>query len=151
MSANISDDSFNNVASGEAFAYKLLATGTMLSTFDTKIAKSLQKRYKIICSLETNSHDPNAWEDVDITFSRNVPKNLQEEVQNASGLEGIVSKKTQLTVLSVVDDPEAEMEQIRKEEDEDAEADLWRQPSFDYGTDSEGDGADELGGDGDEA
>ena len=85
-----------------------------------------------------------------------MPKNLQEEVQNASGLEGIVSKKTQLTVLSVVDDPEAEMEQIRKEEDEEAEAaakrsDLWRQPSFDYGTDSEGDEADELGGDGDEA
>ena len=156
MVANISDENFGNNASGISLAYKLLAMDNLAKTFDRKVSKSLSKRYKIFCSLSTNANNPNAWEDVDITFSRNVPKNLQEEVQNASGLEGIVSKKTQLTVLSVVDDPDAEMEQIRKEEDEEAEAaarrsDLWRQPSFDYGTDSEGDEADELGGDGDEA
>ena len=119
MSANISDDSFNNVASGEAFAYKLLATGTMLSTFDTKIAKSLQKRYKILCSLETNCPDPNAWEDVEVVFHRNLPKNVSKEIENAKNVEGIVSQETQLGLMpSVVPDVDAELERIARETEE---------------------------------
>lgn len=116
MAANISDDSFGNVASGEALAYKLLATGTMLSTFDTKIEKSLQKRYKIFCSLSTNYPSPDAWEDVEITFHRNAPKNVSAEIKNAQDAAGIVSTETQLGLMpSVVPDVGAEMERIKKE------------------------------------
>jgi len=119
MSANISDDSFNNVASGEAFAYKLLATGTMLSTFDTKIAKSLQKRYKIICSLETNVSDHEAWQDVELVFHRNIPKNVAKEIENARNVEGIVSAETQLGLMpSVVPDVSVELERIARETEE---------------------------------
>lgn len=122
MVANISDENFGNNSSGISLAYKLLAMDNLAKTFDRKVSKSIGKRYKIFCSLSTNASNPNAWEDIDITFARNVPKNLQEETQNARNLEGVVSKKTQLTVLSVVDNPEEEIKQIRKEEDEDARA-----------------------------
>lgn len=118
MSANISDDSFGNVASGEAMAYKLLATGTMLSTFDMKISKSLQKRYKIICSLSTNCPDPDAWEDVEIVFRRNIPKNTAAEIDNASKVAGMVSQETQLSLMpSVVPDVAAEMERLKDEQE----------------------------------
>ena len=119
MSANISDDSFGNVASGEAMAYKLLATGTMLSTFDTKISKSLQKRYKILCSLSTNSPDPNAWEDVEIQFHRNIPKNTAAEIENAKNVSGMVSQETQLSLMpSVIPDVAAELERIAAEQED---------------------------------
>ena len=116
MSANISDDSFGNVASGEALAYKLLATGTMLSTFDTKISKSLQKRYKILCSLSTNSPDPDAWEDVELQFHRNIPRNTSAELENAKNAAGIVSQETQLSLMpSIVPDVAAELERMKEE------------------------------------
>jgi SPP1 family phage portal protein len=119
MSANISDDTFGNVASGEAMAYKLLATGTMLSTFDTKISKSLQKRYKILCSLSTNSPDPNAWEDVEIQFHRNIPKNTAAEIENAKNVAGMVSQETQLSLMpSVIPDVAAELERIAAERED---------------------------------
>lgn len=119
MAANISDDSFGNVTTGAALAYKLLATGTMLSTFDTKIEKSLQKRYKIFCTLSTNISDRNAWEDAEITFHRNAPKNISAEIENAQAVSGMVSKETQLSLMpSVVPDIDAELARIAKEEEE---------------------------------
>lgn len=123
MAANISDESFNNAASGEAMAYKLLATGTMLSTFDTKIEKSLQKRYKIFCSLSTNVANPEAWREAEVKFNRNLPKNTKQEIENARNAEGIVSQRTQLSLMpSVVQDPDTELEQIARETEETQES-----------------------------
>jgi phage-related protein len=50
-----------------------------------------------------------------IQTSRNIPKNIQEEAQTAQTLGGIVSQKTQLSVLSIVPDVDAEIKQIDKE------------------------------------
>lgn len=116
MVANITDESFGSATSGTALAYKLLPMSNLAAGFDRKIDKSLRKRYKLFCSLQTNVPDPDAWRDVEIRTTRNLPKNLAEEVQTAQNLEGIVSKETQLSVLSIVPDPDTELERIRKEE-----------------------------------
>lgn len=116
MVANITDESFGSATSGVALAYKLLPMSNLAAGFDRKIDKSLRKRYKLFCSLQTNVPDPDAWKDVEIRTTRNLPKNLAEEVQTAQNLEGIVSKETQLSVLSIVPDPEVELERIQKEE-----------------------------------
>lgn len=118
MVANISDETFGNATSGTALAYKLQAMSNLAKTFDRKIEKSLRKRYKIFCSLSTNVPDPEAYVDVDIQFSRNLPKNILEEAQTAQALEGVVSHETQLSVLSIVNSPKEELEKIEKEEDE---------------------------------
>ena len=47
-----------------------------------------------------------------------MPRNIQEETQTASQAEGLVSRKTQLSLLSYVPDPDAEMEQIVREQEE---------------------------------
>lgn len=118
MVANISDESFGSAASGVALAYKLQAMSNLALTFDRKIEKSLRKRYKLFCSLSTNVPNRDAWRDVDIRTTRNLPKNVAEEAQTAAQLEGVVSKETQLSVLSIVPDVKKELERMEQEEQE---------------------------------
>ena len=122
MVANISDESFGSAASGVALAYKLQAMSNLALTFDRKIEKSLRKRYKLFCSLSTNVSDRDAWRDVDIRTTRNLPKNVAEEAQTAAQLEGIVSKETQLSVLSIVPDVNKELERMEQAGAEAAES-----------------------------
>ena len=121
MVANISDESFGSAASGVALAYKLQAMSNLALTFDRKIEKALRKRYKLFCSLSTNVPNRDAWRDVDIRTTRNLPKNVAEEAQTAAQLEGIVSKETQLSVLSIVPDVKKELERMEQEGEEAAE------------------------------
>lgn len=118
MVANISDESFGNAASGVSLAYKLQAMSNLALTFDRKIEKSLRKRYKIFCSLATNVHNPLAYQDIEIKTTRNIPVNTQNEAQIASTLQGVVSKETQLSVLSIVPDVRREIEKMDEEEEE---------------------------------
>lgn len=118
MVANISDESFGNATSGVSLAYKLQAMSNLALTFDRKIEKSLRKRYKIFCTLATNVHDPLAYRDIEIKTTRNIPVNTQNEAQIASTLQGVVSKETQLSVLSIVPDVRREIEKMEEEEEE---------------------------------
>ena len=119
MVANISDESFGSATSGVALAYKLWATSNVVQTFNRKIDKSLRKMFKLWCSFATNTTKPDAYADMDFQFAVNVPRNIQEETDTASKAEGMVSRRTQLTLLSYVPDPDAEIEQIEKERQED--------------------------------
>ena len=60
--------------------------------------------------------DYSAAQDIDFTMSRNIPKNLLEEAQTAQALESIVSKETQLQVLSIVKDVSEEIDRMEKED-----------------------------------
>ena len=133
MVANISDESFGSAASGVALAYKLQAMSNLALTFDRKIEKSLRKRYKLFCSLSTNVPNRDAWRDVDIRTTRNLPKNVAEEAQTAAQLEGVVSKATQLSVLSIVPDVKKELERMEQEGAEAAESTA----DFRFGADHE--------------
>ena len=115
MVANISDESFGNATSGVALQYKLQAMSNLALSFDRKIEKSLKKRYKIFCALPTNVSDPEAYRDMEVVFTRNIPANTAEEIEAAKSLAGIVSQETQLSRLSFVQDVKAEAEKIREE------------------------------------
>lgn len=118
MVANISDESFGSATSGTALAYKLQAMSNLAESFDGKVEKSIRKRLKLFCTLSTNTTNTDAYEDIEITFTRNVPKNLLEEAQTAAQLSGIVSHETQLKGLSIVDNAKAELEKIKDEDSE---------------------------------
>lgn len=118
MVANISDENFGSATSGTALAYKLQAMSNLAESFDGKVEKSIRKRLKLFCTLSTNTTNPDAYEDVEITFTRNVPKNLLEEAQTAAQLSGIVSHETQLKGLSIVDNAKSELEKIKDEDSE---------------------------------
>lgn len=116
MVPNINDEMFGNATSGIALAYKLKPLDNLTGTFNRKITKSLQKRYKIFCTLAVNSKSPDAWTDIDFKFTKNIPHNITEEVTNARNLEGVVSKKTQLGVLSIVENVQDEIDAMDKEQ-----------------------------------
>lgn len=115
MVANITDDSFGTSTTGVALAYKLQAMSNLATTFDRKIEKSLRKRYKIFCSLSTNTSSVDAYRDIEIQFTRNIPRNIAEEAQVAQAVEGIVSREAQIALLSFIRDPKAELKKVEEE------------------------------------
>ena len=84
-------------------------------TMDRKMIKSMNKRYKLFCSLSTNVSNSEAWKDIKYKPTRNIPKNILEEAQTAQALEGIASQETQLSVLSIIDN--VGDEKLKKEEE----------------------------------
>ena len=52
---------------------------------------------------------------MDIKTTRNIPKNIKEEAETAQALEGLVSKDTQLGVLSIVSNVSKEIEKMESE------------------------------------
>lgn len=116
MVTDISSESFGN-ATGEALAYKLLPVSNITKFFNRKISKSIKKRYKLFCTLTANGCPADAWEGVEITFTPNLPKNIKNEAETAAAVEGLVSKETQLSLLSFVEDASEEMKKIDKEEE----------------------------------
>ena len=125
MIVDIDDDIFSSAISGVALFFKLQPMNNLARTFDRKITKSLRKRYKIFCSLQTNVTNKDAWKEITITMHRNIPNNVSEEADNAGKLTGIVSRRTQLSVMpSIVPDPDAEIERMEKGEEEAAAASI---------------------------
>lgn len=116
MIANISDDTFGASTSGTALSYKLWSTSNVCQKFNSKVEKSLKKILKLWASFATNTSDPTVYQTVEIIFTPNMPRNLLEETNTARQAEGLVSRRKQLSLLSYVDDPDKEMQQIEKEQ-----------------------------------
>ena len=57
------------------------------------------------------------WVKLHYQFTQNFPANLLDESQIAGNLSGITSRKTQLKVLSVIDNVDEELKQIDAEQD----------------------------------
>lgn len=116
MVANISDENFGT-SSGIAMAYKLQGMSNLRKTKERKFTSGMNRRYKLIFSNPGNAMKKDDWVKLHYKFTPNVPANLLEESQIAQNLSGVVSQETQLGVLSVVDNPKAEIERIDKEDE----------------------------------
>lgn len=121
MVANISDENFGT-SSGIAMAYKLQGMSNLRKTKERKFTSGMNRRYKLIFSNPGNTMQKDDWVKLHYKFTPNVPANLLEESQIAQNLSGVVSQETQLGVLSVVDNPRAEIERIEKEEEKPKDA-----------------------------
>ena len=92
-----------------------------LATFKAlKFQSAMNRRYKLIFSNPLSGMRGDDWVKIDYHFTMNYPANLGDEAETAKNLEGITSKETQLKTLSVVDDPKAELEKIKAENEESA-------------------------------
>ena len=114
MVANISDENFGG-SSGTALQYRLLNMSNLMEDKKRKFASSLNKRYKLIFSHPASKVNADAWTQLEYKFTPNLPKNLLEESNIAKNVTGLVSQKTQLKTLSIVENVEAELEEIKKE------------------------------------
>ncbi|HIT65824.1 MAG TPA: phage portal protein [Candidatus Merdisoma merdipullorum] len=117
MVANISDENFGT-SSGIALKYKLQAMSNLALTKQRKFTSGMNRRYKLIFSNPVSGMQKDAWTGIKYQFTLNYPANILEESEIAGNLSGIVSQETQLKVLSIVDNVQQEIEQIKKEEDD---------------------------------
>lgn len=116
MVANISDESFGT-ASGISLKYKLQAMSNLAKTKERKFISGMNRRYKLICSNPASDLQDDDWIKIKYSFTRNFPANVLEESDIAGKLAGITSKKTQLSVLSIIDNVDDEINKIEKEQE----------------------------------
>lgn len=116
MVANISDENFGT-SSGIALKYKLQAMSNLAKTKERKFTSGMNQRYKLIFSHPRSGMKSDDWVKLHYQFTPNFPANLLDESQIAGNLAGITSRKTQLKVLSVVDNVDEEMQRIEEEQD----------------------------------
>ena len=114
----LTDENFAGNASGVAMEYKLLGLEMVTKTKERYYKKGLQKRIELFCNylkmkalaMEAGSVVP--------SFSRSLPKNLQELASTLYSLKDIVSMKTLLKQIPFVEDPDAEIEEVEKAAEE---------------------------------
>ncbi|MDD3230037.1 MAG: phage portal protein [Oscillospiraceae bacterium] len=114
MVANISDENFGT-SSGIALKYKLKTMSDHAKAKERKFTSGMNRRYKLIFSNPVSSMPKDSWTTISYKFTENFPANLQEEAEIAKNLEGVVTRKTQLSVLSVVDDAKSEADAVDAE------------------------------------
>lgn len=114
MVADINDINFGT-ASGIAIKYRLWAMSALAKTKERKFTRSLQQMYKLVFSSPVAAGTEDSWATIDYIFQLNYPANLLEETEIAQNLQGIVSKETQMAVLSIIGNPADELEKMEEE------------------------------------
>lgn len=116
MVANISDENFGS-SSGIALKYKLQAMSNLEKMKKRKFEKGMCRRYKLLFSHPLSKVPADAWIGLRYIFTPNIPANLLEESEIAKNLEGVVSKETQLNIISAVDNAKLEIGRMEKEDE----------------------------------
>ena len=115
MVCNISDDNFAT-SSGIALKFKLQPMNNLAKTKERKFVSLLNRRYRIIMNHVLSPVQPDGWMGLRYKLTFDIPANVADEATIAKTLEGIVSKETQLSVLSVVDNVGDEMNRLGEAE-----------------------------------
>lgn len=116
MVANLSEEDFGNT-SGTALAFKLQAMDNLAKMKDRKMQSAFNRLYEIVFNVPMAKAPSNGWTGIKYQFTRNVPRNVLEEAQIVAQLSGQVSNATKLSILSIVDSPQDELEKMAEEEE----------------------------------
>lgn len=119
MVANLSDEAFSGNSSGVAIRYKLLAMQNQAAFEVRKFTIALRNLLGALLGLGQiigTVDGDKVKQDLNFHFSQNVPEDIASEVQAAAGVQGIVSKETQLGLLPFVDDPKTEIKRMQDEQ-----------------------------------
>lgn len=120
---DLTDDAFGGNQSGVAMQYKLWGLDQLWGTKTTKYTKSIIARLKIVFHLlqyQIKNH-VQLLDDINITFAKNLPKDNSAEYTMVQALKDVVSKKTLLENISIVDDVQAELEALDEEAEKNAD------------------------------
>lgn len=114
---DLTDDAFGGNQSGVAMQYKLWGLDQLWITKTTKYKKAIMQRLKIIMHILQYEIKSNAQmlNEINITFDKNLPKDNSAEYAMVLALKDVVSRKTLLENISIVDDVEAELEELDEE------------------------------------
>ena len=116
QSVNSRDEHFAGTITGVALHHKLTPLEQKCLVMERKLVSTLRYQFKLLCEnwRARRKADIN-YLDVNFTFTRKYPQNLQAEAEIAQKLKGIVSDRTILENLSIVPDVEEELRRIEEE------------------------------------
>ncbi|MDO4647418.1 MAG: phage portal protein [Eubacteriales bacterium] len=114
----LSDESFGGNVSGVAMEFKLLGMENITKIKTRQYRKGLRKRLRIFAYFLGNMAVNIDTASITPIFTRAMPKNLLEISQYVANLWGKVSKKTLLSQIPFVTDPEQELAAVEQEEQE---------------------------------
>lgn len=120
---DLTDDAFGGNQSGVAMQYKLWGLDQLWVTKTTKYKKAIFQRFKILLHLLQYQFKSNVemLDNIDVTFSKNLPKDNSAEYQMVQTLKGVVSDRTLLANISIVEDVDKELEELDKQAEKDAD------------------------------
>lgn len=105
-----------NTLSGVAIRYRLLNFENRVSVTEQYFRRSLHNRWRLICRLLNLSGKRYDSDSIRVIFTRNLPGLPEEAADMAKKLTGILSRRSVIEHLPMVEDADAEMERIRYEE-----------------------------------
>jgi SPP1 family phage portal protein len=117
QSVRFSDEAFGQ-ASGVAMKFKLFNLEAKCMTSERKFTKALYRMFNVLSGYFDKKgveYDPLEME---FTFVRNFPLNLNDEVAALATMTGLVSKQTAFSQMSFIPSPEDEIEKLKAEEEE---------------------------------
>lgn len=103
-------------SSGIAMRMKLLGFENAAGNIEKTMVKVLQRRIELICSILSLSSD-DAWRDIQIQFTRNLPVDASEIIAEINGLRGLVSDKTLLSQVPFVQDVDTELDEVKAQKE----------------------------------
>lgn len=115
---NLSDENFVGNSSGVAMEYKLLGLEMITKVKERNYKKGIKKRIKLYCNFLNMKALSIEAGGIVMTFSRSLPKNMQELAGIIYNLKDIVSMKTLLKLLPFVEDPDYEIKEVNKQAEE---------------------------------
>lgn len=121
---NLADENFAGNTSGIAMEYKLLGLEMLTKTKESQYRESLMGRIRIFIGDLARKGILIDETDIEIGFSRGLPKNTLELSQIIVNLEGKVSNKTLISQLPFVEDAEAEIKALKEQADAESEREL---------------------------
>ena len=114
---DLTDEAFGGNQSGVAMQYKLWGLDQLWVTKTTKYKKAIVQRLKILMHLLQYQfkNTVQMLDEINITFDKNLPRDNSAEYTMVQALKDVVSKRTLLENISIVDDVEAELEALDEE------------------------------------
>lgn len=118
-SVDFSDEQFASNLSGIAILFKTMALEHKSIIAENKFRAALQYQMKVMCSAWSllGICEPDDYLNIWFAFKRNLPHNKKEEAEIVSLYQGILSERTLLSMISDVDDIDAEIKEKRKDEE----------------------------------
>jgi SPP1 family phage portal protein len=113
---DFSSESFvGGVSSGIAIQYRLTGMETRAGKIEALMKKALQRRVEIICGIASLKLGEEVFREIEISFKRNIPEDINSTIQLVNSLKGIVSDATLLGQLPFVTDVNAELEAVQEQ------------------------------------
>lgn len=119
---DLRDENFANNVSGVAMKFKLWGLEQKTTLKESSFRKALMRRLKLITRImnakKSEGQAAFGYTYIQPTFSRSLPTNWDELLKMIQGLNGVVSTRKLLAYIPDVDDPDYELEQLKKERDD---------------------------------